>query len=496
MKKIYISVLTLLFLPVALIAGFNLGLINTAKKRVNKVDEKVTQSKATVASAVAPPDTQAPTVPTNLTATTVSWTQINLAWTASTDNIGVTSYRIYRDGGPSPIATPTDVLYSNTGLVASTAYSYTVSACDVAGNCSAQSAPSSATTSPPDTQAPTIPANLTATTASSSQINLNWTASTDNVGITGYKIYRDGGVTPIATPTGTSYSNTGLTASTSYSYTVSACDAATNCSAQSAAAVATTADPPGGVFLLVPGNATIGTSDFYVMKYEAKNIGGVAVSTPSGTPWIWISQTAAKAACVALGSGAHLLTLDEAQTISRNIENIGSNWSGGTVGGGGLWWGHQAATPAAALEADITGDPDDDPYVGTGESSPSIEKRTLQLSTVKYIWDWSGNVWEWLNLTCTGGTGVGFWDDSSSSMYYWLEWNSAGLQDYERGKAGPSGNYTSTQNVGMYGGCDTNGNAVMRGGSWWGSGTTGVFAFNASMSPSSTYGYGGFRCAR
>jgi len=95
----------------------------------------------------------------------------------------------------------------------------------------------------PDTQAPSVPTNLTATPASSTQINLGWTASTDDVGVASYKIYRDGGATPIARPTGTTYNNTGLTASTAYSYSVSACDAAGNCSAQSTAASATTAAP-------------------------------------------------------------------------------------------------------------------------------------------------------------------------------------------------------------------------------------------------------------
>ncbi|HEY0828936.1 MAG TPA: discoidin domain-containing protein, partial [Bacilli bacterium] len=92
--------------------------------------------------------------------------------------------------------------------------------------------------SEPDTQAPTAPTNLTATTASSSQINLSWTASTDNVGVTGYKIYRDG--VEVGTSTTTSFSNTGLAAGTTYSYTVKAYDAANNLSASSNTASATT----------------------------------------------------------------------------------------------------------------------------------------------------------------------------------------------------------------------------------------------------------------
>ena len=81
-----------------------------------------------------------------------------------------------------------------------------------------------------DTTPPSTPTNLSATAISSSQINLSWTASTDNVGVTGYKIFR-GGV-QIATSATNSYFNTGLTASTAYSYTVSAYDAAGNNSAR------------------------------------------------------------------------------------------------------------------------------------------------------------------------------------------------------------------------------------------------------------------------
>src|SRR5437667_336716 len=95
-----------------------------------------------------------------------------------------------------------------------------------------------------DTTAPTVPAGLSATAASSSQINLTWTASTDNVGVTGYNVYRGG--TKIGTSTTTSYSDTGLTASTTYSYTVAAFDAASNTSAQSASASATTLSSSGG----------------------------------------------------------------------------------------------------------------------------------------------------------------------------------------------------------------------------------------------------------
>jgi chitodextrinase len=92
-----------------------------------------------------------------------------------------------------------------------------------------------------DTTAPTTPTNLTLSAVSSSQINLSWNPSTDNVGVTGYKIYQNAGTTPIATVTsGTTYQNSGLTGSTTYSYTVVAYDAAGNTSPVSAAVSAKT----------------------------------------------------------------------------------------------------------------------------------------------------------------------------------------------------------------------------------------------------------------
>jgi chitodextrinase len=95
---------------------------------------------------------------------------------------------------------------------------------------------------PPDTTAPTVPTNLSASAVSSSAINLSWSASTDAVGVTGYRIYRAG--TQIGTSVSTTYSDSGLSASTSYSYTVAAYDAAGNTSAQSSSASATTQAPP------------------------------------------------------------------------------------------------------------------------------------------------------------------------------------------------------------------------------------------------------------
>ena len=95
-----------------------------------------------------------------------------------------------------------------------------------------------------DTSAPTAPTNLRSTGTTASSVSLSWTASTDNVGVTGYNVYR--GSALVGTATSTSYTDTGLTASTAYSYTVKARDAAGNLSPASAAVSATTAASSGG----------------------------------------------------------------------------------------------------------------------------------------------------------------------------------------------------------------------------------------------------------
>lgn len=130
-------------------------------------------------------ETTPPSVPSGLTATPFSSSQINLTWSASTDNVGVTGYKIYRGG--SLIASQATLSYSNTGLSPSTQYCYTVSAFDAAGNESVQSSQQCATTQAGVTipTAPTAPTGVTAT-AGNGQTTISWTAVT---GAVSYNVY-------------------------------------------------------------------------------------------------------------------------------------------------------------------------------------------------------------------------------------------------------------------------------------------------------------------
>jgi len=197
------------------------------------------QSSAATATTRAP-DLIAPSTPTGLVAVAVSTSRINLGWTASSDNVGVTGYRVRRDGVLITTLGNTTT-YASTGLAASTTYSYTVQAIDADGNASAQSTAASATTlAAPDTTPPSMPTNVNASAVSSSQIVLSWTASRDDVAVTGYTVRRNGAVVANVPGNIAIYQNTGLAAATTYSYTVQAWDSEGNSSLQSAAASATT----------------------------------------------------------------------------------------------------------------------------------------------------------------------------------------------------------------------------------------------------------------
>lgn len=199
-------------------------------------------------------DTTPPRAPTNLRVTSVSGTSVGLAWTASTDNLRVAGYYVQRSDRTIAQVTGTTYTATNQPLSTDTATTYTVRAYDAAGNVSPASnvvevKASSAITG--DTSAPTAPTGLATNINSSNQVNLTWNASTDNLGVVGYNILRNG--TKIATAGQTSFGDATAAAGTSYTYTVTAYDGAGNISPASNAASATT---PSRTLANTPGLAT------------------------------------------------------------------------------------------------------------------------------------------------------------------------------------------------------------------------------------------------
>jgi prepilin-type N-terminal cleavage/methylation domain-containing protein len=179
-------------------------------------------------------------------------------------------------------------------------------------------------------------------------------------------------------------------------------------------------------FIIVPGNAAFGTSDFCVMKYEAKyggngSNGGIPVSLAAGTPWKEISQNDAIALSPNACTGCHLITEAEWMTIAANVLSVPSNWSSGTVGTGYIYSGHNDGSPNNTLAA---GASDSNGYVGTGNTSGN-QRRTLTLTNGAVIWDLAGNISEWTAGVIAGGAQPGL---SSDSSYTPKEWTNSSLQ--------------------------------------------------------------------
>jgi len=189
---------------------------------------------------VASADTQAPTAPAGLATAGGGTSSISLTWNASTDNVGVTGYTVYRDGNAvANVATPS---WTDRSVLAGVVYTYAVVAFDAAGNRSAASAALpvawSSSEGTADTQAPTAPSGLYVAGVTTSSATISWNPATDNTGVTAYRVYQEG--VHVATTTGTVHTIPSLQSGRTYSFFVVAVDAAGNASAASEAVLATT----------------------------------------------------------------------------------------------------------------------------------------------------------------------------------------------------------------------------------------------------------------
>jgi endo-1,4-beta-xylanase len=292
-------------------------------------------------------DTQAPSVPANLTAPATTASSISLAWTASTDNVAVTGYQILRAPGASggtfaQIATASSNSFVNTGLTANTTFRYQVRATDAAGNVSAVSNAVTATTQTGgggDTQAPSVPANLAAPSTTTSSISLAWTASTDNVAVTGYQILRAPGASggtfaQIATSSTSSFVNTGLAANTTFRYQVRATDAAGNVSAVSNTATATTqSGGTGGGCSITPTVQTQWQTGYVIEPARVANTGTATINS-------WAVTFTLPAGHVVTGSWNTALTINGQIVTARNAPHNGT-----VAAGGNTAFGFQVSRP-------------------------------------------------------------------------------------------------------------------------------------------------------
>jgi chitodextrinase len=201
-------------------------------------------SEPAAATTLAVPDTAKPTAPGSPRVIGRSTTSIVLTWNAASDNIGVARYQVRRDG--NPVATVAGLRYTDTGLAPGTSHSYAVVAIDATGNISDPSAQvTGLTLTAPDTTAPGAPGSPHVTGSTTTTIGLAWAASTDDIGVTGYLVYRNG--TLVASPTTLAYTDPGLTPGTTYAYQVKAVDGAGNVSAAAPLSAATVAPQVSGI---------------------------------------------------------------------------------------------------------------------------------------------------------------------------------------------------------------------------------------------------------
>ena len=182
-------------------------------------------------------DNEAPSIPSNLTATNVTTFSVALSWTASSDNVAVTSYDVFVNGNLYSNTTTNSIIV--TGLDSDTEYSIAVLAKDIANNSSAQTIAINIKTLVDD-QAPSTPTNIVISNQTTTSFVVSWDASTDNTAVTFYDVFVD--TVFNGTTSETSYTVSNLTASTTYSIQVRAKDAKNNISELSIAIDATTSD--------------------------------------------------------------------------------------------------------------------------------------------------------------------------------------------------------------------------------------------------------------
>jgi fibronectin type 3 domain-containing protein len=292
------------------------------------------------------PDNTAPSAPTALTGTAKNAGEVDLSWTASTDNLGVTNYDIYRGGAlvgtvPGGSAQGSSLTYQDTTVAPSTTYAYTVKARDAANNTSAASNTATVTT-PAASTVPNAPSNLAATATSSTSVNLTWTASTSS-NVTGYNIYRGprgGTLTKLPNSSGTSpFVDTTAAPGTAYDYAVTAVATGGAESARSNTAQVTTPGSGGGGGSITAGTTSVtqvttaGTSwtvnlptyadgDFMVL-WLGNNVGSTA-GTPTSPGWV--------AQVVTNESSGLKGTFLTRRMVAGDPSSIPVTWSAATLG--------------------------------------------------------------------------------------------------------------------------------------------------------------------
>jgi len=474
------------------------------------------------------------TAPTNSTSISASPSQMNslnqspsLSWNPSlvTDTVGVDrlEYRVVLQSNPATVikgwttmtATTSSVVITGLSLTAGTDYLFFLRGVDLAGNASSETSGAwRAIQITPTLILSSIPSSATVGSSMSVTVSLqdgNGNAITSPDVSVSLELFTDASCSNSASGSlsGSSVtSSSGVASFSSFSTTsvgtyyvkASAPGYAVACSTGTLVVSAFTC--PSG-YIRVPGNSSLSVSDFCVMKYEARDVGGSAASVSTGNPWLNISQNDSKTKCTALGSNYDLISNPEWMTIARNVEADARNWSGSAVGSGALAMGHSDNSPSSVLGISDS----NAPYTGTGNSTSSgwAQRRTLHLSNDEVIWDLSGNAWEFIDWTPGGALDNPVYSPCVRHAWTTLPTASTssctGLPTASYLPGNPSNilasTYDAAYGLGALFGYDLSGSAAHRGGDFANVGNTGVFtlALGAnSFYPTTPHSRVTFRC--
>ncbi|MDC0708103.1 glycosyl hydrolase family 18 protein [Stigmatella sp. ncwal1] len=317
-------------------------------------------------------DTQAPSVPANLTSPSKTSTSVSLSWSASNDNVGVTGYDVYRNG--SLVGSTSSTSYTASGLTASTAYSFSIRAKDAAGNVSAASSTLSVTTNATGATCaalPSVPGGLSSPSKSSSSVSLAWSASSPgtNCTIAGYDIYNGSTRVGQTSGTGTDFTVSGLNANTAYTFSVAARNEF-GASAKSGSLNVTTSPNTGGGGSIILGY--FAQWGVYGRNYHVKNI----VTSGSASKLTHINYSFGNVINGQCVLGDTYADYDRAYTAAESVDGVADTWDTGALRGsfnqlrklkklypnikvlfsfGGWTWsggfGQAAANPAAFAES-------------------------------------------------------------------------------------------------------------------------------------------------
>jgi chitodextrinase len=301
------------------------------------------------------PDTTPPTTPSSLAASAVTSSQLTLTWNAATDNKAVTGYNVWQ--GTSKVKTVATTSATITGLSASTAYQFSVSAFDAAGNEGTKSSSISVTTAAPpvvpDTTAPGAPSNVHTTSVTATSIALAWDTVTDPSGIAAYKVWIDGTTTPVTTSEPVAILST-LQPETLYRITVSAVDGAENEGARSEQITVTTTaeasdEEAPSIRIVTPAPSSVVKNTITIstsitnqspVTQVVFSANGNELEVDSDAPFqtTWDTSRVSDGEyklMAALTTASNLRANDSVTVVVKNQEEAPSRGGGGGGGGGG-----------------------------------------------------------------------------------------------------------------------------------------------------------------